>query len=94
MLTLFSVLACSTKSHPDPEATVVDEETTLEQSELNGTLVTDIIPAPEFTVLNQEGSERTRADFMGNPPSSGFIRSQHAWLNDSRLRVPRQFCRV
>ena len=68
MFTLFSLLACSTKSHPDPDATVVlDEETTLEQSELNWTLVTETIPAPEFTALNQEGIERTRADFMGRP---------------------------
>ena len=70
MFTLFSmlVLACSTAKHQNPDATVVlDEETTIEQSELNGTLVTDTIPAPEFTALNQEGIERTRADFMGRP---------------------------
>ena len=68
MFTIFSMLACSTTKHPNPEATVVlDEETTLEQSELNGTLVTETIPAPDFTVLNQEGSERTRDDLTGKP---------------------------
>ena len=68
MFTLFSMLACSTTKHQNPDATVVlDEETTIEQSELNGTLVTETIPAPEFTALNQEGIERTRADFMGRP---------------------------
>ena len=68
VFTIFSMLACSTTKHPDPDATVVlDEETTLEQSELNGTLVTETVPAPEFTALNQEGIERTRADFMGRP---------------------------
>jgi hypothetical protein len=67
MLTLFSILACSSK-HPNPNASVVlDDETTIEQSELNGTLVTDTIPAPEFVVLNHDGSERTRDNLMGKP---------------------------
>ena len=67
MFTIFSFIACSSK-HPNPDASIVlDEETTIEQSELNGTLVTETIPAPEFTALNQDGIERTREDFMGRP---------------------------
>ena len=63
-----SLVACSGQKHVNPDASVVlDDETTIEQSELNGTLVTDTIPAPEFVVLNHDGSERTRDNLMGKP---------------------------
>lgn len=64
--TLLTFLACSNK-HPNPNASVVVDDETIDQSQLNGTLIEDSIPAPDFVALNHDGAERTREDLMGKP---------------------------
>ena len=69
---IFTLLACSTTSKTDTESSTVETDDTViedsfEQDELNGTLITDNIPAPDFSVLNQDGFERTKSDLEGKP---------------------------
>ena len=63
-LTLF---ACSGSKHPNPNASVVVEDQTVEQSQLNGSLVEDSVPAPDFLAFNHDGTERTQTDLIGKP---------------------------
>ena len=69
---IFALIACSTSSTTVTQESVFRTDDTgvndsFEQSELNGTLITDGIPAPEFQVLNQDGLERTKTDLLGKP---------------------------
>ena len=69
---IFTLFACSTSSTTDTDSSIITTDNTVvedsfEQSELNGTLITDGIPAPESQVLNQDGLERTKTDLEGKP---------------------------
>ena len=69
---IFALFACSTSSTTDTDSSIITTndtvvENSIEQSELNGTLIADVIPAPEFQVQNQDGLERTKADLEGKP---------------------------
>jgi peroxiredoxin len=61
------IFACSEQKVVDPEASIIVEDEQIEQSELNGTLITESFPAPDFIALNQDGVERTKADLQGKP---------------------------
>jgi peroxiredoxin len=62
-----SLWGCSTPKHANPNASIVVEDNTVQQSELNGSLVEETIPAPDFMALNHDGTERSKADFLGKP---------------------------
>ena len=71
-INIFTLIACSTSSKTDTESRAIPSddpvgENSIEQSELNGTLITEVIPAPEFQVFNQDGLERTKTNLEGKP---------------------------
>lgn len=78
MLLLPLLFACSLGKEPvDPTATQVIEENEIVQGDLNGVFPPENIPAPDFTALNSDGTERTKEDLMGHPTVIWFFpRSQ------------------
>lgn len=74
MIILSLLFACSSgKDTVDPTATQVIEENEVVQGDLNGNFPAENIPAPDFSAINYDGSQRNKDALIGHPTVIWFF---------------------